>query len=91
MGTGYKAMIEMDERCLYKAKFACVISANIVEIKGMITGQICSNLTLFLSRTLSRRRFITEMTVSEENSGGIFGLWIVVVWLPLPVWTWLTF
>jgi len=49
----------------------------------MTTGQICSNLTLFLSRSLSRRRIIEEMTVSEENSGGIFGLWVEVVWVSL--------
>jgi len=39
----------------------------------MMTGHICSNLAPFLSRSLSRRRIMAEMTVSEENSGGIFG------------------
>lgn len=57
--SSVNAMVKMDESCLYKETFFFrVISANIVEIKGMITGQIYSNLTLILSRNLSRRRII---------------------------------
>jgi len=74
-----------------RRNFVSVISANIVALKDIITGQIFSNLTLFSSPNLSLRRFIAEITLSAENSGGIFRLWIEVFWFPLPVWIWLTF
>jgi hypothetical protein len=68
---GYNAMIKMDERCLYGATFFLRDFSEYFRGKGMIRGQICSFLTLFLSRNVSRIRFTLEMTVSEETSGAI--------------------
>jgi len=84
-------MIKIDEPCSYKAKFCLRDISEYCGDTRYDQGTNFFKLHPILSRIVSRRRFIAKMTVSEENSGRIFGLWVEVVWFPLPVWTLLTF
>jgi hypothetical protein len=80
---GYNAMIKIDERCSYKAKFCLRDISEYCGDKRYDQGTNFFKFRPILSRTVSRRCFIAKMTVSEENSGGIFGL-SVEVWFGFP-------